>query len=200
MTAMGYQDYYTCLYDDPAFIHEFQGIVAGFCLRELEMALRYPVDAVQVSAVFCSSTGPLLSREMIEEFEYPSLRQRIGIIRERGRVVSLHADGNFSAFVPDFIDMGVDVINPVEPCHGAQDIYALKAQYGDRIAWHGNIDLAGVLVHGSPEDVARDVAEHIVRLAPGGGYIVASSHNITEAVPLANFLAMRDAVHQYRGR
>ena len=61
-----------------------------------------------------------------------------------------------------------------------------------------NIDLTGVLVNGTPEDVRRDVEEHIRRLAAGGGYICASSHNITEDVPLDNFYALRDAVHNYK--
>lgn len=197
-TAVGYQDYYMALYDDPQFIHDFQALLEDFCLRELEMALTYPIDAVQVSLIAFSKAGLMMSREHLEEFELPSLRRRVKMIRDAGKVVSLHADGNFSGMMPELIALGVDVVNPVEPCDGLQDIYQLKTQYGDRMAFHGNIDLAGVLVYGTPDEVTRDTVEHLDRLSSGGGYVAASSHNITEAVPLDNFYAMRNAVHQYR--
>jgi uroporphyrinogen-III decarboxylase len=90
-----------------------------------------------------------------------------------------------------------DVINPIKPCDGKQDIYALKHAYGDRIALHGNIDL-NLLAFGTQDKIAEDVARHIAGLAAGGGYICASSHNITEAIPVESLFAMRDAVHAYR--
>jgi hypothetical protein len=197
-TAVGYEDYYTYLATDPAFIHEFQALVHDYCMRELEVALTYPVDVVQVGAVICSRNGPMFSRAMIEEFEYPGLRERVAAVKAKGLPVSIHLDGNASSLFPDLLEMGIDVVNPVEPCEGEQDIYALKRLYGGHLALHGNIDLAGVLARGTPAEVARDVEEHCRRLAGGGGYVCASSHNITEAVPLENFYAMRDAVHAFR--
>lgn len=197
-TAVGYQDYYMYLITNPGFIHEFQKRVNDFCLAELDLALSYPIDIVSVSAVFCSKNGPVFSRQMIEEFEYPSLRERIKKIKDKGLPVSIHVDGNFTSFIPDFIELGIDVLNPIEPCDGKQDIYKIKEMYGDKIALHGNIDLSGVLTYGTPQEVEKDVVEHIERLAAGGGYICASSHNITEAVPLENFYAMRDAVLNYK--
>lgn len=197
-TAVGYQDYYMDLLLDPAFIHEFQDRVEEYCLRELEMALSYPIDVVQVGAVISATSGPMISRCLIEEFEFPSLRRRIALVKAKGLPVSLHFDGNALPLLDDFVAMGIDVLNPIEPCDGAQDIGWIKERYGAQLALHGNIDLAGILAFGTPEEVARDVVAHIERLAPGGGYIVASSHNITEAVPLENFYAMRDATLAYR--
>ena len=196
--AIGYQDYYMNLITNPGFIHEFQKRVNEFCLAELELALSYPIDVIQVSAIFFAKNGPVMSQAMIEEFEYPSLRERIRKIKSKGLPVSLHADGNFTSFIPDFIEMGIDVLNPIEPCDGMQDIYKIKEAYGDKITLHGNIDLSGVLAHGTPRQVEEDVIEHIERLAVGGGYVCASSHNLTEAVPLENFYAMRDTVLNYR--
>ncbi len=199
-TAMGYADYYEAMISNPGFIHEFQKIVEEHCLRELEMVLSYPVDAVQFGAVLCAKNGPMFSRAMREEFEYPSLRRRVRLAKAKGVVVSGHFDGNHSAIMPELIDIGIEVFNPIETCDGAQDIYEYKKLYGSRIALHGNIDLSGVLVNGTPEEVRRDVWEHAARLSEGGGYICASSHNITEDVPLANFYAMRDAAHAWPGR
>lgn len=197
MTAIGYQDYYERLITEPGFVHEFQDRVHPHCIRELEMALEYPIDAVQVGAVLCGKDGPLTSRAMMEEFEFPTLRERVKMAKAKGIPVSIHQDGNVSSLFPEFIAMGIDAINPIEPCDGKQDIYALKCAYGDRIALHGNIDL-NLLAFGTREEIAEDVARHIAGLAAGGGYVCASSHNITEAIPVENFFAMRDAVHAFR--
>lgn len=196
-TAVGYADYYMCLLDDPVFIHDFQRRVEDYCLRQLEVVLEYPVDAVQVGAVLCMKSGPMFSLDLMEEFEFPCLQRQIDTIHAAGRMVSMHSDGDNTGLISRFIEMSVDALNPLEPCDGQQDIFALKAQYGERIALHGNIDIAGVLTHGTPDEVAQDVTEHLTRLAPGGGYVCASSHNVTAQVPLENLLAMRDAVYRY---
>jgi hypothetical protein len=93
------------------------------------------------------------------------------------------------AFVEEFID----ILNPIEPCAGLQDIYDIKEKYGDRVALCGNIDVDGVLMHGPREAITREVEERIDRLAGGGGHICASSHDLHQLIPLGNFYAMRDA-------
>jgi hypothetical protein len=197
--AIGYQDYYLALADNPGFIREFQKRVRDYCLHEMELVLGYPVDVVQLAAVFCMKTGAMISRDLIEEFEFPALREMAGRAGAKGCVVSLHIDGDVRAFIPDFIGLGINVLNPIEPC-GGQDIYEIKRLFGDRIALHGNIDVGSVLVNGTPQEVSRSVAEHIGRLAAGGGYICASSHDIGDNVPIENFCAMRDTVLNFRFR
>ncbi len=194
-TAIGYQDYYEALIADPDFVREFQDRVGDFCLRELELALRYPIDAVQVGAVLCSKTGPLISRAMMEEFEFPSLRQRIRLAKAKALPVSIHQDGNVGSLYPEFIRMGIDIIHPVEPCDGAQDIVRLKERYGEHIALHGNVDM-NLLTFGTPASIRAEVARLCHRLGRRGGYVCASSHNITEAMPLDNIFALRDAAHE----
>ncbi|MCK5806101.1 MAG: hypothetical protein KAI66_24930 [Lentisphaeria bacterium] len=196
-TAIGYQDYYEYMITDPAFIHEFQKRVTEHCARELELALKYPIDAVQVGAVLCSKSGPLFSKEMMEEFEFPSLRARVQMVKSKSVPVSIHQDGNVTSLYPEFIKMGIDIINPIETCDGAQDIFSLKEKYGAQIALHGNIDM-NLLAFGSQGEIKDQVTEHCRRLSAGGGYVCASSHNITEAIPVTNFFAMRDAVHDFK--
>ena len=196
--GIGYQDYYVNLKIDPDFIHEFQKRVQDYCRAELETALTYPIDVVQLSILFGSTMGPLVSPEITEEFEYPQLRHAVRLIKDHAKPVSLHVDGVIEPYIEEFIALGFDIIHPIEPCGGLQDIYQVKQRHGHRIALHGNIDVGAVLVFGTLEQVVRDTTEHLDRLTPGGGYVCASSHNITEAVPLENFRAMRDTVHRYR--
>ncbi|MBI2441845.1 MAG: hypothetical protein HYV35_10800 [Lentisphaerae bacterium] len=199
-TAVGYEDYYIALAADPDFILEFQKAVAEYCFQQAELVLSYPVDALQIGLVLCSKQGPMMSRSMMEQFEFPYARKVLAMARAKGCPVTLHTDGYIADLIPTFIEMGFAALNPLEPCDGRQDIYELKRRCGDRIALHGNIDLAGVLVQGAPDEVAADVSDHCARLSVGGGYLCASSHNITEAVPPANFYAMRDAVHAFEAK
>lgn len=197
-TAVGYEDYYTALIADPGFILEFQKRVAEYCFQQAELVLSYPVDNLQIGLVLCGKQGPIMSRAMMEQFEFPYARQVLAMARAKGCPVSLHTDGNVAGLIPTFIELGFAALNPLEPCDGRQDIYELKRLFGRQIALHGNIDLSGVLVHGAPDEVAADVNDHCARLSVGGGYICASSHDIGWDVPFENFCALRDAVHAFR--
>lgn len=197
-TAMGYQDYWLATLDRAGFVHEFTRTIQDWCMTELELLMQYPIDVVKTASGFVTKTGPMCSPEMLEEFETPCVRECMEAAKAGGLPVYFHIDGNVTGMLDSIVEMGVDILNPVEPCDGAQDIYRIKEEYGDRLALCGNIDVAGVLLRGSPEDVERDVREHIAGLARGGGYIVASSHDIHHLIPVENFFAMRDATHGYR--
>ena len=93
--------------------------------------------------------------------------------------------------------VGMDILNPIDPSAEGQDIYELKDIYGRKITFCGNINIDGVLLTGDPEDVKTDVQNHMEKLAVGGGYIVASSHDLHQLIPIDNIYAMRDAVHDY---
>jgi len=196
-TAIGYQDF--CLQSvlDPGFILEFQKRVHGYAMAELEMLLQYPVDAVKIASGLITSTGSMISPEMLEQFEFPYMGELAGKAKDSGARVLFHVDGDVSQWVPRFVRMGADILNPIDPSAEAQRIYDLKDEYGARITLCGNIDVDGVLLKGSPEEVAANVCEHIDRLARGGGYIVASSHDLHQNIPVENVHAMRDAVHGY---
>jgi uroporphyrinogen-III decarboxylase len=93
--------------------------------------------------------------------------------------------------------MGVDVLNPIDPSGGVQDIYEIKEQYGREITLAGNINIDTVLKDSTPQEVKADVWEHMIKLGKGGGYIVSSSHNLHELIPVENYYAMRDAVMEF---
>jgi len=197
-TAMGYEDYWVNAALDPDFVLEFQDIIQEWCMKELELYLRYPIDVIKLGSGFVTKTGPMCSPAMLEKFETSYLRRQAQTAKENDKLVYFHIDGNIADMIPDMIKMGVDIVNPIEPCSGLQDIYKIKEKYGDKITLSGNIDIDGVLLNGSVDDVKHDVIEHMEKLAVGGGYIVSSSHDLHQLIPVENFYAMRDAVHDYR--
>lgn len=199
-TAMGYQDFWINAKLNPGFVEEFTERIHDWCLRELEAYLRFPVEVIKTGSAFVTKTGPMCSPTMLERLETRYLREQVQMAKEHEKLVFHHIDGNVMAMIPDFIDLGIDILHPIEPCAGLQSIYEIETKYGDRIAVCGNIDVDGVLMHGTKEEITRDVYEHIDRLAGGGGYICASSHDLHQLIPVENFYAMRDAVdgHRYR--
>jgi uroporphyrinogen decarboxylase len=197
MTAMGYSDFLFNTLADPDMILDLIKIIHEYCLEEMEMYLKYPLDMMKVGSGIITSTGPMVSWDQVEDLETSFIREQIKIIRSEGKHVYFHIDGKIDELIPGFIKMGVDVIDPIDPSGGVQDIYEIKKRFGDGITLSGNINIDTVLKDGTPEEVREDVIEHMEKLGKGGGYIVSSSHNLHELIPVENFYAMRDAVMEY---
>lgn len=130
--------------------------------------------------------SPKLFRKMIK----PCLEKIIATIRQLQPAIKvmLHSDGAVGKLIPDFIDLGVDVLHPLEPVAGMNPA-EIKQQYGDLISFLGGVDISHAL-RGSKEDVCRDVDRCIRSLAPGGGYIMAPCNHLQTDVPPENIIKM----------
>jgi hypothetical protein len=197
-TAMGYEDYYSTLLTDPEFIKECHQRVDEVILRQLKLILTYPVDAHLITVILAMSSGPIMSEAIVEEFEMPYLQRNLDLLACAHLPASFHCDGDNRKYYPRLIDMGIRCLQAIDPCGGRQDIYALKAAYGHRVALHGNIDCE-LLISGTPKEIAADVVAHIDRLSVGGGYICSSSHDLNERMPMENIWAMVRAIHETKG-
>ena len=134
--------------------------------------------------------SPRMYRRLIKPFHaeiYAEIKRRT-----RARVF-YHSDGNIYSLLGDLVEVGIDLLNPVQVNAGDMgDTARLKREFGDRLSFCGAIDTGWVLPHGTPEDVRAEVRRRIKDLAPGGGYILASVHCIQPDVPLENVIAMLD--------
>lgn len=196
-TAVGYEDYYLALLSDPDFIRECQKRVDEVILRQLELILTYPIDAHLITAILAMSSGPIMSAELVEEFEMPFFKRNLDLLRGAGVACSFHCDGDNRLYYPRMIEMGIQCLQAIDPCAGRQDAYELKALYGDRVAIHGGINCE-LLMSGTPDQVAADTREHIERLSAGGGYICSSSHDLSEKMPMENIRAMIETIHNLK--
>lgn len=120
----------------------------------------------------------------------PRLKMLYDEVNRHGGLVFQHSCGRIEAIVPDLIEIGLDVLDPCQPA--ANDIFAWKRQFGDRLTFMGGLDTQSYLTFGTPEEVEAAVGEVISVMAQGGGYIAAPSHTIT--IPEANRAAMMRAV------
>jgi uroporphyrinogen decarboxylase len=111
--------------------------------------------------------------------------------------ILMHSDGNIASILPDLVEIGVDIINPVQPTCPGMDTAVLKREFGHELSFWGSIDTQQVLPFGTPKDVRDEVMRRIDDLAPGGGFVLAPVHNIQPEVPPENVVAMYDAALQY---
>lgn len=176
--------------DIPAFI---MGRVADVLAETADMALGAAGDAVDMVYFYddvASNAGMMISVDMWEEFVRPHHQRLIDVARKHGKQVMFHSDGSIRDIVEPLIGMGVDVLNPIQPNTANMEPAALKRDFGDRLAFHGGVDIVGLLPKGTPDEVRAAIATLSNVLGNGGGYIMASAHHIQPDTPLANVLAM----------
>ncbi|MEE8391376.1 MAG: uroporphyrinogen decarboxylase family protein [Anaerolineae bacterium] len=140
----------------------------------------------------------MISPKMFREFIKPRLKSQIEAIKKAADVkVLMHCDGAILRIVEDLIEIGVDILNPIQTvATGFEDTYALKERFADRICFHGGIDVQQVMPNATVEGIRQDVARRIYDLGRGGGYIIAPCHNINVDIPVENVLATFEAAHQ----
>jgi uroporphyrinogen decarboxylase len=162
-------------------------------------ALGHNVDIIKIGDDLGTQESLLMSPKMYREMLKPVHADYISFIKERTDAkVFFHTDGDVFPLMEDFIEMGVDVLNPIQTSAGKMaDLAGLKEQWGDRLVFCGAIDTQQVLPHGTPAQVREEVRRVISLLGPGGGYMVSSVHTVMEDVPAANVLAMVDAVEEF---
>jgi len=111
-----------------------------------------------------------------------------------------HSCGAVAKFLPSFIEAGFDILNPVQCSAVGMEPEQLKANFGDRIVfWGGGVDTQRLLPFGSPAEVREQVLRRCEVFAPGGGFVFNTIHNVQAGTPVANIVAMLDAVHEFNG-
>jgi uroporphyrinogen decarboxylase len=146
---------------------------------------------------FGIQTGMLISPRMFRSLVKPILADVYKTVKERladmGNYdckLMLHSCGAVAPIISDLIEIGVDVLDPVQTRAKGMNALLLKETFGDRISFHGGLDTQGVLPFGTEEDVAEEVISKLQSFAPGGGYILCPTHNLQADVPGRNAVAV----------
>ena len=137
--------------------------------------------------------APMISPAMYREFIQPSHARLAALIKKKtGGVakVFIHSDGSIFDMLPDVIDAGIEVLNPVQPQAAKMDAVALKEKFGDRLVFHGGLDQQHTIPHGTVADAEGEVRRVLRAFAKGGGYIFSPCHNLQPDVPPENILAI----------
>jgi len=172
--------------------------IADLCKRLMGHFLRElgeNVDIIKIGDDLGTQTNLLISPKMYRQFLKPIHADYIAFIKERTHAkVFFHTDGDVFDLVDDLVEIGVDIINPIQTSAGKMaDLAGLKKRFGKHLCLCGAIDTQRLLPYGSPEQIRKEVLQVIETLSPGGGYLLAAVHTISHEVPPENILAMVDA-------
>jgi uroporphyrinogen decarboxylase len=143
-----------------------------------------------------SQEGLLFSPDQIHEYFIPRMKRIIDLAHENGAYVFHHNDGAIRPIIPDMIEAGIDVLNPIQWRAKGMNRQELKDDFGDALIFHGAVDNQYTLAFGTEEEVRQEVADNIRILGEGGGYIIAPCHNIQAVGPAENVVAMYEAGYE----
>lgn len=148
------------------------------------------IHITQVTDDFGSQKDLLISPECYRKWFKPIQKKFVDLAHACGILVFHHDDGAIRRIIPDLIEVGVDILNPVQHTCPGMELEGLKRDFGARLAFHGGIDNQQVLPHGTVEDVQREVRQCMQILGEEGGYILAPCHNIQPVTPVENIITL----------
>jgi len=159
------------------------------------------VAAFTTGTDFGTQCGPFISRKAYRDLYQPFHKEVNAWIHKNTSWKSfIHSCGSVFQLIPDFIESGFDILNPVQCSASEMDPRALKARFGSELTfWGGAVDTQQTLPFGTPAQVAEEVRARIDAFGPGGGFVFNAIHNIQGGVPVANLMAMLETFERYRG-
>lgn len=201
---IGYEKFFKNLVQDPPFICKIMDKLTEIEIAYFETLLENAGDLIDCVVEFDDlggQNGPLISPEMYRKYVKPRHRKLFSFIKEKTQnstYLFFHSDGSVYEFIPDLIQLGVDILNPVQYKTAKMETKRLKREFGKHMTfWGGGVDPQKILPFGNPQDVKDETKRIIENLAPGGGFVFSPIHNIQPDVPPQNIKAMYDALRKY---
>ena len=187
---------------NPDFARALLERIAVYCKQLMEIFLEElgdNVDIIKIGDDLGTEQSLLISPRMYRDILKPIHAEFISFIKARTNAkVFFHTDGDVAPLIEDFIEIGVDILNPIQTSAGSMsDLPALKKRFGNNIVFCGGIDTRRILPFGSAAEVRAEVRRVIQILGPRGGCMIAAVHTIMDDVPPENVLAMVDAVEEF---
>jgi uroporphyrinogen decarboxylase len=196
----GMQQAYMDLIENPELVHYCLDRMFGFCYEDtvrIYETLPGRIDLSMVAEDFGGQERLLFSRQHILEFLLPRMKRMMDLAHESGVYVYFHSDGAIREVLPDLIEAGIDILNPIQWRSRGMERDGLKRDFGDEVILHGGVDNQHTLPFGSADDVRAEVRYNIEVMGAGGGYILAPCHNIQAVSPPENVVAMYEAGLEY---
>jgi len=186
---------------DPDFVHRFFTIILEYQKHVIDIyyaALGPYIHFTTSGDDFGTQNSTFMSPDMFREMIKPYLAERIAYTKQYTNAAFFHHScGSVYSIIPDLIDAGVEILNPIQPRAKDMEPGRLKKRFGDRLTFYGGVDTQDLLVHGSPEDIEREVYGLLEDISFNGGYVFAAAHNLQEDVPPQNVVAMFESARKY---
>ncbi|MBI5685859.1 MAG: hypothetical protein HZC54_12370 [Verrucomicrobia bacterium] len=192
----GWEGMFMDMAEQPEWAHFLSRKFTDFYLEDYTRAAEITngrIDLYLVISDLGTQRGPLISTGMFREFIAPYLKQMTALIHSLGGKALYHSCGTIRLFIPELIECGVDVLDPIQPTCIEMQPESLKREFGDKLCFHGGIDMQNLLPKATPAEVEAEVRRYCEVLGKGGGYILGPAHLFQPDVPPENVLAV------YRG-
>jgi uroporphyrinogen decarboxylase len=196
-----YEQFYMDMALDPKFLHALLDKTLGLHLEFLDHVLtacgKY-IDVVIQGGDLAGQQTTLMSPAAYMEFVKPRQKKAVDLIKSKTKAkVFWHCCGAVSSLIPHFIEVGIDILNPIQVRAAGMEAGAIKKRFGQDIVFWGGVDSQQVLPRGTVQDVENEVRHVIRELAPGGGFVACAVHNIQADVPVDNARALFDSVARW---
>ncbi len=200
--TMGLEDFFVALITEPRFADRLMGQITEIYIESCHNYLEQVGEYLQIFTYWDDVSGQdgwLISPDIYRKMVKPKQRRLLEAIKSRTNAkVYYHSCGAVYDLIPDLIELGFDILNPVQVSARGMDTKRLKEEYGkDIVFWGGGVDTQRVLPFGRPDEVAGEVRRRIDDLASGGGFVFAAVHNVQAFVPPENIVTMFETALEY---
>lgn len=174
--------------ENPLFVDQLFELLTDYYLQHIDEILKYPFDGIRFGDDWGSQRGLLMGPKRWRRFIKPGLKKIFEKARDNQLVVMVHSDGDIMEIIPDLIEIGVQILNPIQP--EAMNIYEIKRVYGKYLCINGGISSQYTLPWGTPADVIQEVTACLRYLGKGGGYIIGPTKSFLPETPFENILSL----------
>jgi len=192
---MGFAEFMTNMALKPRVVHELLDKITDYRVEYARRVVEMGFKVAHHGDDLGTQQGPLFSTAMFREYVLPRLKRAWQPYNDAGIPIILHSCGCLTEFIPDLIDIGLRVLEPVQPC---MDLALLKRRFGKDLVFWGGIDTQTYLPFGTPEEVKQMARKTIRTLGKGGGHIIAPSQEVMNDVPIANVKALVETIIEER--
>lgn len=192
----GMENLFIDFFDNPNFVNDLLNQLLEFNLAIVRELIHFKVDGIMLGDDWGTQASLIMSPELWRLFIKPKVAKLYAEIKAAGLPVFIHSCGNITDIIPDLIEIGVEVINPVQV--EAIDSEEIKRKYGSKISLFGGVSTQKTFPYGTPEDVKKEVKQRIKILGKGGGYILAPDQELQMDVPIENIMAFIETAKQQK--
>jgi uroporphyrinogen decarboxylase len=197
----GYEQFAIDLMSGHSLVHTLLRKLTDYYLSLMDVFLSCAGDYMQIIEMaddVGTQIGPLISPKLYKKMILPYYKELLGYIKSKTKAkIFHHSCGSMIEMTPILLEAGIDILNSLQPRAYMMDSTYLKDNYGDKLSFHGGIDIQQVMPYGTHEDVEEEVKRRIAIYAPGGGYILCCAHDILDDVPFVNAITLYDCANKW---
>jgi uroporphyrinogen decarboxylase len=197
---VGMQNWFSLLFKKPEVCHAILGKIVDFMEGYSEIMFQKAgkyIDICFTGDDYGIQSGPMISPAMFDKFVRPYLQRMYNVGKKYRKPVMHHSCGSVAKFIPTFMEMGLNILEPIQVGAAGMNVKELASRFGGKLCFHGSINTQTTLPFGTPEDVRREVHERVETFRPYGGFTIAPSQHLLPEVPTENIVAMYEAAWEY---